>query len=267
MKNRLIPLRWWWCFLFIALKTGAMADSDSAHQRLDSKKPLPWPGGLIPYDVSKLEKDQRALVLRAMNRWMNTGARISFLPRTTEAEYVCFTGQTNMGNNTSRVGYKKGERTEINITTFWWRQNEWMVTHELGHVLGFFHEHERWDRDEYVTFHYDHIKPGRQDDYDWIPRTNWLVSSTAYDYRSIMHYRVCWASACESECRDGDGRSPCAVIDPAGVKYDGVIGQWSENGISDLDAEKARLAYGARPFAGSAMVETNRFDPARTRPQ
>ena len=58
-----------------------------------------------------------------------------------------------------------------------------------------------------------------------------------------MHYRVCWTSACESECRDAVGSSPCAVLSPVDKKFDGVIGQWTDNGISALDAEKARLVY------------------------
>ena len=181
---------------------------------------------------------------------MDTGAKIKFVARTAEIEFVNFTGQTNAGNNTSLVGFKKGVRTDINITSFWWRQQEWMPAHELGHALGFFHEQERWDRDQFVTIHYEHIKSGRQHDYDWIPRTNWIVSSTAYDYYSIMHYRVCWASACETECKDGDGSSPCAVIDPVGTKDDGVIGQWGDHGISATDAEKLRLVYGTNAPAG-----------------
>lgn len=76
-----------------------------------------------------------------------------------------------------------------------------MPAHELGHVLGFHHEHQRWDRDAFVTIHYENIKPGRQHDYDWIAPTNWIVSSTAYDYRSIMHYRVCWAGAVSPNAR------------------------------------------------------------------
>jgi hypothetical protein len=65
-----------------------------------------------------------------------------------------------------------------------------------------------------------------------------------YDYRSIMHYRVCWTGSCESQCKDKDGQSPCAVIDPVGTEFDGVIGQWTDNGISATDGEKARLVYG-----------------------
>ncbi len=222
------------------------ADSDSDHRQATAEKPQPWPGGVIPYDLSKLTPPQQAIALRAMQRWVDTGAKIKFLPRTHEVEYVNFTGQTNAGNNTSHVGFKLGERTDINITAFWWRDLEWMPAHELGHVLGFFHEHERWDRDQSVTIHYENIKPGRAHDYDWIAKTNWLVTTLPYDYKSIMHYRICWASKCESECKDGVGNSPCSVIEPVDKKYDGVIGQWTANGISALDAERVRLVYGKK---------------------
>ena len=224
----------------------AAADSDPAHMQANSEKPQPWPGGVVPYDISKLTPAQQTVALRAMQRWTNTGAKLQFIPRTAEVEYVSFTGNTNAGNNTSLVGFKKGARADINITAFWWRQGPWMPAHELGHVLGFIHEHQRWDRDQFVTIHYENIKPGRAFDYDWIPKTNWMVSSLAYDYRSIMHYRICWASKCESECKDGVGSSPCAVIEPVDKQYDGVIGQWTKNGISALDAEKARLVYGTK---------------------
>jgi hypothetical protein len=224
----------------------AQADSDPAHMEVNSTKPEPWPGGVIPYDISKLTTDQQNLVRRAMQRWMDTGAKIKFIPRTTEVEYVNFTGKTDAGNNTSLVGFKKDVSADINITAFWWKQDEWMPAHELGHVLGFFHEHERWDRDRFVNIHYENIKPGRAGDYDWIAKTNWMVSSLPYDYQSIMHYRICWASKCESECKDGIGDSPCAVIQPVDKKYDRVIGQWSDNKISKLDAERARLVYGTK---------------------
>ncbi len=229
-----------------SLPLRVLADSDPAHMQKNSEKPQPWPGGVIPYDISKLTAAQQTLVLRAMQRWMDTGANIKFIPRTNEVEYVNFTGKTDAGNNTTRDGFKKGARTDVNITAFWWGQQEWMPAHELGHVLGFFHEHQRWDRDRFVAIHYENIKSGRADDYDWIAKTNWLVNSLPYDYRSIMHYRICWASKCEDQCKDGVGNSPCAVIEPVDKQYDGIIGQWTDNGISALDGERARLAYGSR---------------------
>lgn len=230
--------------LVLGARAQALAQSDPAHCAAGVETPQPWPDGVIPYEVAHLDAAQQTMAFRAMQRWMDTGARIAFVPHTGQAEYVNFTGRTDAGNNTSLTGFKRGAHADINITAFWWRQGEWMPAHELGHVLGFHHEHARWDRDAFVTIHYEHIKPGRSSDYDWIPKTNWLVSSTPYDYYSIMHYRVCWASSCESQCKDGEGNSPCAVIDPIGTNYDRVIGQWDQNKISAGDAEKARLAYG-----------------------
>jgi hypothetical protein len=236
----------WVLLACLALGGGvpARADSDPAHRASNVETPVAWPGGIIPYDVSRLTAEQQPTVQRAMQRWMDTGARIAFVPHTTQVEYVNFTGKTDAGNNTSQTGFKRGSPADINITAFWWRQGEWMPVHELGHVLGFHHEHARWDRDQYITVHYEHIKPGRSGDYDWISKTNWLVNNTPYDYFSVMHYRVCWASACESQCRDGDGSSPCAVIDPVGTNFDAVIGQWDRNGISAGDKDRARRAYG-----------------------
>jgi hypothetical protein len=222
----------------------AQAQSDPDHMSRDSEQTVGWPDGIIPFDISRLTAEQQTLAKQAMQRWMDTAARIAFVPRTTQTAYVSFTGRTDAGNNTSQTGYRSGGRADINITAFWWKQGEWMPAHELGHALGFHHEHARWDRDAFVTIHYEHIKPGRTGDYDWIPKTNWLVSATAYDYHSIMHYRVCWASSCESQCHDADGASPCAVIDPVGTNYDRIIGQWADNKISRTDGEKARLAYG-----------------------
>lgn len=231
-------------FVLFGIAPSLRADSNPAHMTTDSERPRAWPEGIIPYDISLLSTADRATAKQAMQRWMDTGAGVTFVPRTSQTAYVHFTGRTDAGNNTSLTGFKPNARVEINITAFWWRQGEWMPAHELGHVLGFHHEHARWDRDSYVTIHYENIKPGRRADYDWIPKTNWLVSATAYDYYSIMHYRVCWASSCESQCRDGDGASPCAVIDPIGTNWDRVIGQWSDNRISATDGDRARRAYG-----------------------
>lgn len=239
----------------------ARAESAPAHMQLNATRPRPWPGGLIPYDLSKLTPAQQGKVLRAMQRWTDTGANIQFILRSNQTEYVFFTGKTDAGNNTSHTGYQPGAHTDINISAFWWRQAEWMPAHELGHVLGFPHEHQRWDRDAHVRIHYENIKEGRAHDYDWIPRTNWLVTTTPYDYRSIMHYRACWTSARESECQDGDGSSPGAVIDPVGTENDKVIGQWDANGISAIDAEEVRLVYGIKPAMAAGATAT----PAKTK--
>ena len=187
----------------IGLAEFAEESSVPAHVDAKTEKPLPWPKGIIPFDISKLSDDQAEMAKQGMHLWEATGANVKFIPHTTEKEFIYFTGKTDAGNNTTFNGFRKDARLEVNITAFWWRQGPWMPAHELGHALGFFHEHQRWDRDRYVTIHYEHIEPGCEFDYDWVPKANWIVTTANYDYRSIMHYRTCWASKCESECKDG----------------------------------------------------------------
>src|SRR5580698_7584312 len=78
------------CLTLLALVGAwpARADSDPAHQASGVERPQTWPGGIIPYDISKLTATQQTLVQRAMQRWMDTRAKIKFVPRTTELEYV-----------------------------------------------------------------------------------------------------------------------------------------------------------------------------------
>jgi len=58
-------------------------------------------------------------------------------------------------------------------------QTTGIVVHELMHVLGFYHEHTRPDRDQFVIIHYDNIKPGKLAQsfyysYLWIGVRKWL---------------------------------------------------------------------------------------------
>ena len=63
------------------------------------------------------------------------------------------------------------------------------ILHELGHLIGFWHEQSRPDRDNYVTIVWDNIMEGGKDNF----RKHYpgVVDSRGvkYDYASIMHYR------------------------------------------------------------------------------
>jgi len=62
------------------------------------------------------------------------------------------------------------------------------MVHEIAHAVGFWHEHNRPDRDEYVTIHYENIKSGRE--HNFHKRSYHEVDSlnVPYDYGSVMHY-------------------------------------------------------------------------------
>lgn len=61
------------------------------------------------------------------------------------------------------------------------------ILHELLHALGFFHEHTRPDRDNYLEIYYENIQFDKLANFDRIsPRHYRMV--TEFDYESIMIY-------------------------------------------------------------------------------
>ena len=59
--------------------------------------------------------------------------------------------------------------------------------HELGHTLGLIHEHERYDRDKYVTIYWDNIKKGSKSQF--YKKTKVIGACYGeFDYNSIMIY-------------------------------------------------------------------------------
>jgi len=62
--------------------------------------------------------------------------------------------------------------------------------HEIFHMLGMQHTHQRYDRYDYITVNYDNIPSDVVFAFDIIDADNFLynVDDYDYDYDSIMHY-------------------------------------------------------------------------------
>ncbi|KAL3892424.1 hypothetical protein ACJMK2_004632, partial [Sinanodonta woodiana] len=103
--------------------------------------------------------------------------------------------------------------------------------HEMTHAVGFFHEQNRYDRDDYIAMHWNNIQPGKEHDFQ-VQQTDVLTTQGApYDYGSIMHYGpYTFAKDPKQE-----------VMTP---KYDPHVEMGQRDAFSELDIWKINTLYG-----------------------
>uniref|UniRef100_A0A914W4J8 Metalloendopeptidase n=1 Tax=Plectus sambesii TaxID=2011161 RepID=A0A914W4J8_9BILA len=141
-----------------------------------------WPHGIIPYEIqANFSGEHKALFKKAMRHWENHTC-ISFVERTPQDEnYIVFTvadcgccsfvGKRGDGPQAISIG-KNCDKFGI-------------VVHELGHVVGFWHEHTRPDRDQFVDIYYKSIQQGLSVGLSVAAR---LRRRSEVDARLIRHY-------------------------------------------------------------------------------
>ncbi|TNM91924.1 hypothetical protein fugu_018936 [Takifugu bimaculatus] len=143
-----------------------------------------WPDGVIPYVISgNFSGSQRAIFRQAMRHWEKHTC-VAFTERTDEESYIVFTYRPC--GCCSYVGRRGGGPQAISIGKNCDKFG--IVVHELGHVIGFWHEHTRPDRDEHVSIVRDNIQQGQE--YNFLKMEPDEVDSLGegYDFGSIMHY-------------------------------------------------------------------------------
>jgi hypothetical protein len=139
-----------------------------------------WPNATIPYEIDSADFPPgsafRQMVNQAIDEW-NNNTVIRLVPRQGESDYIIF--ESTGSNCASGVGL---QRDRQNITcNLRGNFSASSVMHEIGHAVGFFHEHQRPDRRNFVSVGSTSDRVNCDD-----PDSGRLL--TSYDCDSIMHY-------------------------------------------------------------------------------
>ena len=74
------------------------------------------------------------------------------------------------------------------ILIYWMPVQLGVATHEIGHALGLWHEHQRVDRGEHIDVLYENIDPAAVANFQHPPAASVTDYNLPYDVNSVMHY-------------------------------------------------------------------------------
>uniref|UniRef100_A0A7E5A1E9 Metalloendopeptidase n=1 Tax=Panagrellus redivivus TaxID=6233 RepID=A0A7E5A1E9_PANRE len=142
-----------------------------------------WPQGRIPYILSSAyTTSQRAVLARAIAAY-SAKTCIRFVPKQeTDKDYIVISKLDGCYADFARVGGKQQVSLADECVDYP------TVIHELMHVIGFIHEHQRDDRDGFVRIVWENVINGANTDFDKLSSVGLSNYGETYDYFSIMHY-------------------------------------------------------------------------------
>ncbi|KAI4788737.1 hypothetical protein KUCAC02_035667 [Chaenocephalus aceratus] len=176
-----------------------------------------WSDAVMPYTISQ-ELADRAFDIHAAFKMISDVTCIRFTPHTTELNYIEF---RNGNGCASYVGCVGGAQALYSAPSC----SVGNVCHEIIHALGLHHEHNRRDRDQYISVEWSNIMPGKRSNFE-VKQGD--TQNLPYDLNSIMHYGESYFS------QDG---SPTVLSKTSGVQ----IGQRTH--LSELDVLRLNSLY------------------------
>ncbi|CAJ0581159.1 unnamed protein product, partial [Mesorhabditis spiculigera] len=177
-----------------------------------------WPMGRVPYVISSsYTSAQKAVLARSFAAYQQKTC-ITFVPkRSADKDYVVISKLDGCYADFARVGGRQQVSLADECVDYA------TVIHELMHVIGFIHEHQREDRDQYVKIVWQNIIPGANGDFDKLTNLGLSYYNEGYDYTSIMHY--------ESNEGSKNGKN---TIEAKQQQFTNIMGKATDFSVSDL---------------------------------
>lgn len=148
-----------------------------------------WSNGVVPYEFENRgwTNSERQLVLSVIAE-LHQKTPLRFRARnSSDNDYVLFTRDGYNQGCFSFIGRTGGmQRVALNKNSAGDCLTAGVIRHEIGHAIGLIHEHQRSDRDNFVTIYTNNIQDGKHSQFTKFGHP--IATLSIYDYDSIMHY-------------------------------------------------------------------------------
>ncbi len=210
-----------------------------------------WTGGNVYYQFHpSVSAQNQQMFVDAAREW-ETFANVHFIARTSQPNYILVEEVAGLSGGQATVGMVGGQQAFKIGPNAWSRS---VLCHELGHTLGMVHEHQRSDRDSFVTILTNNIASGQEANFVKLPTSQNLG---AYDFLSIMHY-----------ARNTFSVNPATLNTieplPAYSQYLNVLGD-GDPILTPSDRAGMATKYGAGPTISATVTNTMDGGPGSLR--
>ncbi|XP_074979483.1 astacin-like metalloendopeptidase [Caretta caretta] len=135
----------------------------------------------IPYIISyKYDKPSVKIIKEAFADFAKFTC-VKFVPYSYQRDFVSIMPMAGCFSSVGRTGGMQ----VVSLAPACLRRGKGVTLHELMHVVGFWHEHSRADRDKYISISWNEILTGFEINFMKSWNSNMLVN---YDYSSVLHY-------------------------------------------------------------------------------
>nr|CDJ26721.1 astacin-like metallopeptidase 6 protein [Tityus serrulatus] len=153
---------------------------DSEDRNAISNEKRRWPNGVIHYSIDSALESHEEKLEKVMKEYEEHTC-LRFKKRNTEVDYMrIFQGEGCYSN----VGMTGGAQPlSLGFGCYF----TGTIAHELGHAIGFYHEHNRSDRDDYIRIFWMNVMPNMKNQFKKL-FSNENILYDDFNYESIMLY-------------------------------------------------------------------------------
>jgi len=144
----------------------------------------PWVNGILRYQFSKNINQRERQEFLSYCSGMGEFADVKCLPKRQKDKDFIFIEKTN--ENVCGLSYlgRAGGQQPLKIRC--WRRRT--IQHELMHAFGVAHEHNRMDRDDYISIIWENLDDRFRSQYYKVKLDQVALYLNYYDFDSILHY-------------------------------------------------------------------------------